>query len=58
MEIDNELTYVIKINGQFQKIKGKDIVLSLDEKNRDLVVMYDKDSNLKDIEQAMRIIIK
>ena len=58
MEIDNELIYVIKINGQFQKIKGKDIVLSLDEKNRDLVVMYDKDSNLKDIEQAMKIIIK
>ena len=58
MEIDNELTYVIKINGQFQKIKGKDIVLSLDEKNRDLVVMYDKDSNLKDIEQAMKIITK
>lgn len=58
MEIDNELTYVIKINGQFKKIKGKDIVLSLDEKNRDLVVMCDKDSNLKDIKQAMRIIIK
>lgn len=58
MEIDNELIYVIKINGQFQKIKGKDIVLSLDERNRDLVVMYDKDSNLKDIEQAMKEIIK
>ena len=58
MEIDNELTYVIKINGQFQKIKGKDIVLSLNERNRDLVVMYDKDSNLQDIEQAMKTIIK
>lgn len=58
MEIDNELIYVIKINGQFQKIKGKDIMLSLDEKNKDLVIMYDKDSNLQDIEQAMKSIRK
>lgn len=58
MEIDNELIYVIKINGQFQKVKGKDIILSLDEQNKDLIIMYDKDSNLQDIEQAMKIIIK
>ena len=56
MEIDNELIYVIKINGQFQKINGKDIILSLNEKNKDLVVMYDKNSNLEDIEQAIKII--
>ena len=56
MEIDNDLIYVVKINGQLQKITGKDILLSVDMDNKDIVVMIDKNSNVDDISQAMKIV--
>ena len=56
MEIDNNLIYVVKINGQLQKITGKDILLSVDMDNKDIVVMIDKNSNVDDISQAMKIV--
>ena len=56
MEIDNNLIYIVKINGQLQKITGKDILLSVDMDNKDIVVMIDKNSNVNDISQAMKIV--
>lgn len=56
MEIDNNLIYIVKINEQLQKITGKDILLSVDMDNKDIVVMIDKNSNVNDISQAMKIV--
>ena len=56
MEIDNNLIYVVKINGQLQKITGKDILLSVDMDNKDIVVMINKNSNVDDISKAIKIV--
>lgn len=56
MEIESNLTYIVKINGKLQKITGEDIILSLNSENKDVVVMYDKTSNKEDIIKAMKIV--
>lgn len=56
MEIDSSLTYIVKINGKLQKITGEDIILSLNMEDKEVVVMFDKKSNVDDISQAMKIV--
>lgn len=56
MEIENNSIYVIKIDNKLFKVKGRDIILSLNESKHDCVVMYDKDTNLDDVKEAIRII--
>lgn len=56
MEIDNNLVYVVKIDGKLHKITGQDIILSLDMEDKNVVVMYDKDSDMSDVEKAMKLV--
>jgi len=56
MEIESNLTYIVKINGKLQKITGEDIILSLDRENKDIIIMFDKTSNIEDISEAMKIV--
>ena len=58
MEIDNELMYVVNIEGAYHKISGKDILLSLDKSNNNLVIMCDKDSKIEDLKKAIELGIK
>lgn len=56
MEIDNSLVYVVNIKGKYYKIEGKDILLSLDKNNNNLIIMCDKDSNIEDIKKAINVV--
>lgn len=56
MEIESNLTYIVKVNGKLQKITGEDIILSLNSENKNIVVMFDKTSNAKDISEAIKIV--
>lgn len=58
MEISNEYTYIIKINNEFVEVNGKDILLCVSKKNKDVVVMYDKETKEKDIEDSLKLIFK
>ncbi len=56
MEIESNLIYIVKVNGELQKITGEDIIMSVNTENKDIVVMIDKTSNVNDISKAMKIV--
>jgi hypothetical protein len=56
MEIESNLIYIVKVNGELQKITGEDIIMSVNTENKDIVVMIDKTSNVDDISKAMKMV--
>lgn len=56
MEISNDVTYIIKVNSEFVKITGRDIILAINDNNEEVIAMYDRDTDIEDIKNAIKSI--